>query len=113
MKSKLEKLGSVSHKEIIEKEYGKEGSAKRDQFQEELGNLLLGEFLKNLRKSMNLSQAEVAELMNTDNTYVSKIENNKKLNRIDTIKKYCAALEAELSLKVCLPGGHCQELVLA
>lgn len=112
MATEEKKYTASSFESLLNEELGKPGTEKRDDFQEELDRKLLGKFFQALRKAANLSQKEVAKLMNTNHTYISKIETGQKQIRIDTVRKYCRALNAGLQLVVKLPSGEQSRLTL-
>lgn len=113
IKKKLESLGYVSHEKSLEETYGKIGTKERDQYEKELKMELIGEFLRKIRKERNLTQEDLAHIMGTHKTYVSKIENNFKDHKFTTIKKYIEALNvSKMSLKLELEDGKSKELQL-
>jgi DNA-binding XRE family transcriptional regulator len=110
---KLKRLGFVSHKDVVEKTYGKVGKTKRDDYEKELKMEVLGEFLRQVRRKKNYTQEQVAEIMGTDKTYISKIENNLKDTKLTTIRKYVEALKIpKLSLRLEFEDGSPAELQL-
>jgi len=109
----LRQMGFISHDELKDKKYGPKGSKKRDEYEKELKIELIGDFLKSLRKSMNITQEQLAKIMGTDKTYISKIENNLKETRLETVRKYVEALKVhKMSLKLELEDGKSKELQL-
>jgi HTH-type transcriptional regulator/antitoxin HipB len=81
---------------FIDEQYGKKGSAKRDQFEKGYEEFKLGFLLQQARLEKGLTQEELAEKCGTNKGYISKIENNIKEVRISTLQKI-----VELGL-----GGH-------
>ena len=102
----LRKMGAVTHNELLEKHYGKIGTPKRNEFELESKLEIIGEILKQARKSQNLTQEKIAESMGIDKANISKIENNVKRQRIDTILRFVNALDARMSIKIKLNGEH-------
>ena len=112
-REKLKSLGFVSHRELVDKNYGQKGSAIRDAYEKELKMEILGEFLKQARQKKNYTQEQVAALMGTDKTYISKIENNLKDTKLTTIRKYVEALKIpKMSLRLEFEDGSPAELQL-
>ncbi len=107
-KKVLKDMGAVSHTDHIEKKYGKKGSEKREKFENELQLEIIGETLKKIRKEQNVTQSQLAKLMGSDKTYISRIENNVKTQRIDTIVRFLMGLESKLTLKINTPRGEYQ-----
>jgi HTH-type transcriptional regulator/antitoxin HipB len=71
----------------LEDKYGKIGTPKRDEFQAKSKAFMVGELLKETRKSMHLTQEELAEKTGTKKSYISKLENGKVDAQISTIYK--------------------------
>jgi len=111
---RLKKLGFVSQSESKDKTYGKIGTIRRDEYERELKIELMGEFLKKIRKSKNITQEELALLMGLkDKSYVSKIENDLSELKLSTLRKYVEALKAvKMSIRIEMEDGHPEELVL-
>ncbi len=90
------KNNTKSLDQFIDEQYGKKGSAKRDQFEKGYEEFKLGFLLQQARLEKGLTQEELAEKCGTNKGYISKIENNIKEVRISTLQKI-----VELGL-----GGH-------
>lgn len=58
---------------------------------------LLAINIKNLRKKLNISQEELAELSGVDRTYISLLERSKRNPSILNLKKVCQGLNTSLS----------------
>lgn len=54
--------------------YGVEGSREREVFRCEARNYMLGVILRNERKKQHMTQAQLAEKVGTNKTYISRIE---------------------------------------
>ena len=54
---------------------------------------MFGENLKNARKNKKLSQEEVAEIINTARSNISKYENNQLEPNLETLKLLCQLYE--------------------
>lgn len=54
--------------------YGVEGSREREVFRSEARNYMLGVILRNERKKQHMTQAQLAEKVGTNKTYISRIE---------------------------------------
>jgi HTH-type transcriptional regulator/antitoxin HipB len=61
---------------------------------------LLGEAVKKARKSKNLTQEQLGELVGGQKAQISKIENSTKNARLDTILKIFDALGAKVNFNV-------------
>ena len=85
MKMKNKNLTSLT--EIIDKEYGKKGTEKRDEFEKGYEEFKLGTLIQQARLEKGLTQEQLAEKCGTNKGYISKVENNIKDVRISTLKK--------------------------
>ncbi len=82
--------------QFVEKQYGKEGTPKRDEFEKVYEALKLGFLLQQARLEKGMTQEELAKKCGTNKAHISKIENNLKEVRISTLQRI-----VELGL-----GGH-------
>ena len=71
----------------LDEKYGKKGSPKRDEFEAKSKAFMVGELLKETRKSMHLTQEALADKTGTKKSYISKLENGKVDAQISTIYK--------------------------
>ena len=94
MKAKNKSL--ISLEEFKEKNYGKRGTKKREEFEAGYESFKIGVLLQEARLQKGMTQEELAEKVGTTKSYISKIENNIKEARISTLQKI-----VELGL-----GGH-------
>ena len=72
---------------LIDEEYGKIGTFKRDKFEEGYESFKVGFLIQQARIEKGLTQQELAEKCGTNKGYISKIENNLKEVRISTLQK--------------------------
>jgi predicted XRE-type DNA-binding protein len=86
--------------ELIDKHVGEKGTEKRDQFEYELKLDIIGQIIREARLQKNLTQAQLGELVGVKKSQISKLENNTKHFRIDTVFKVLDALGAKLKLTV-------------
>jgi DNA-binding XRE family transcriptional regulator len=77
--------GVKTFDELIELEYGKIGSEKRNNYEEGAQMFIVSEMLKAARKEANLTQEELAEKAGTKKSYISKIENGKGNIQLSTL----------------------------
>ena len=62
--------------EIIDKRVGRPGTEKRETFDKEVENLVIGFRIQESRKSLNMTQEELARKVNKKREYISRVENN-------------------------------------
>ena len=77
----------LSWDEHLDEKYGKIGSDKREQFQEEVEAFKIGVLIQEARKNKNLTQQELAEKVGTTKSYISRIENNASDIRLSTLMR--------------------------
>jgi len=85
---------------LIDKHIGKEGTQRRDKFENELRLDLLGETIKQARKERKLTQEQLGKLVGVQKAQISKIENNLTDARFETILKVFRALNAKIHFNV-------------
>ena len=69
-------METKSWKEIKDSVYGNEGTERRDQLDRDLESVKIGILLRKAREEKNLTQAQLAELVDKKRTYISRVENN-------------------------------------
>lgn len=58
----------------LDEQYGQEGTPEREAFRAEARNYMLGVMLRDERKKQHMTQAQLAEKVGTNKTYISRIE---------------------------------------
>lgn len=66
----------TSWKDIKDNVYGKQGTERRDQLDRDFEAFKIGLLLRKAREEKNLTQNQLAELVNKKRTYISRVENN-------------------------------------
>ncbi len=99
-KTKKTKRKGMTLAEFETSLYGKKGTPKRDEYDEQLKLELIGELIKQTREHNNLTQTQLGKKLGMDKTYVSRMENNVKTQRLDTIIKVFKALKAQMFIRV-------------
>lgn len=77
----------TSFTEHIEKQYGKRGAKKREEYEEGFEAFKLGVMLQELRKEQGMTQEQLADKCGTTKTYISRIENNASDIRLSTLMR--------------------------
>jgi DNA-binding XRE family transcriptional regulator len=70
------KKNTKTWEEIKDSVYGKKGTERRDELERDFESFKIGLLLREARKKKNLTQEELAELINKTRTYISRVENN-------------------------------------
>ena len=94
----------TNFEELENKYYGKPGSAKREKYELEYRKEVFGYLIKRIRERKNLTQEELAQRLNMDKSYISRIENHQKKMRLDTFLKVLKAMDAKVELRVDFDG---------
>jgi HTH-type transcriptional regulator / antitoxin HipB len=85
MSNKKNNIGGLD--DLIQNEYGKIGTEKRDDFEKGYQEFKIGAMLLNARHEKGLTQEQLAKKVGTTKSYISQIENNFKEVRISTLQK--------------------------
>lgn len=89
--------------QLIDEQYGKKGTPKRDEFDKGYQAFKLGAMIHEARLKKGLTQEELAEKCGTTKSYISRIENNIKEVRISTLQRIVElgfGGQLELSIKL-------------
>ena len=76
MKKERNKMDTKSWKEIKDNVYGKKGTERRDSLERDFESFKIGLLLREAREEKNLTQEQLAELIDKKRTYISRVENN-------------------------------------
>jgi HTH-type transcriptional regulator / antitoxin HipB len=98
--SKKQELITYSLDEITDKHIGKQGTPKRDVFENELRLDLIGEAIRQARIERNMTQEELGRLVGVQKAQISKLENSLTDARFETIIKVFKALNAKINFNV-------------
>lgn len=90
-------MKTITHEEVLSRIVGEPGTAERTAFENELKAEILANQFKELRKSKNLTQQQLAEKTGIEKGQISRIENGKYNLTLATINKIAAALGAKVN----------------
>lgn len=71
----------------LDKNYGKRGEPHRKQFEQEYEAFKLGVLIGEARRSLSMTQQELAERAGTTKAYISRIENDASDIRLSTLMR--------------------------
>lgn len=71
-----------------------------DGFEEGYETFKFGVLLKEARKQSGLTQSELAELMQTKKSAISRIENHSEDMKLSTLEKFASALGKKLEIRL-------------
>ena len=88
---------------LVDEQYGKKGSLKRDKFEKGYQSFKLGALLLEARLEKGMTQEQLADKCGTNKAYISKVENDIKDVRLSTLQKIIeVGLGGKLNLSVTL-----------
>lgn len=93
-------MNAHTFEELLDVEYGKIGTPKRDQFDADATAFCLAETLKEERRRAGLTQEQLAEKIGTKKTYISRLENGKANVQLNTLFRIFEALGRRVSLTI-------------
>ena len=77
---------------VLERKYGKEGTAERAKFDEEAYSFYTRQILLDARKEAKVTQSELAERINVTKSYISRIEKGVMTPSVATFYRIMNAL---------------------
>jgi DNA-binding XRE family transcriptional regulator len=69
-------MNTKSWKDIKDEVYGAKGIDRRDELERDFETFKIGVILKKAREEKNLTQEQLAKLVDKKRTYISRVENN-------------------------------------
>ena len=89
--------------QLVDEQYGKKGTGKRDNFDKGYESFKLGAMIQEARLEKGLTQEQLAVKCGTNKSYISKVENDIKDVRISTLQRIIEiGLGGQLNLSVTL-----------
>jgi DNA-binding XRE family transcriptional regulator len=85
MKRASKKIKLTSFQDHLDKQYGKIGTLKRDEFEARAKAFLIGELIKAERRSAKITQEQLAERIGAKKSFISRIENGKTDIQLSTL----------------------------
>ena len=76
IKSKKSIMKTRSWTEIKDEVYGKKGTVRRDELELEFETFKIGLLLKKAREEKQMTQEQLADLVDKKRTYISRVEND-------------------------------------
>ena len=92
--------GCHTFDEILDVEYGQQGTPERNEFERGAEVFILAERLKEERLKAGLTQEQLAEKIGTKKSYISRIENGKADVQLSTLFRIFEGLGKRVSLTV-------------
>ena len=92
----ISKLNNANN--LLDKKYGREDTASREEFNKEAIAYYYGEILKQRRKDLNLTQENLADKVGLKRSYIAKIEKGATDMQISSLVRISKALDLNLTL---------------
>jgi DNA-binding XRE family transcriptional regulator len=73
---KVNDMNTKSWNEIKDDVYGKKGTSRRDDLEREVESFKIGLLIKKAREEKQLTQEQLAQLVDKKRTYISRVEND-------------------------------------
>ena len=86
--------------DLLDREYGPQGTLERALFETEAEAFCLAETLREQRRLAGLTQQELADKIGTKKSYISKLENGHADVQLSTLFRIFAGLGKRISLTV-------------
>jgi DNA-binding XRE family transcriptional regulator len=83
---------------VLETQYGAHGTSERAKFDEDAYAFYTSQILLDIRKESRLTQAELAQRIGTDKSYISRIEKGVTVPSVATFYRIAAALGRSIEL---------------
>ena len=100
-KSKKDALMNCSNlDELLDVDFGKEGTPSREEFDKETGAFCLAQTLREERLRAGLTQQQLAEKIGTKKTYISRLENGKADVQLSTLFRIFEGLGRRVCLSI-------------
>lgn len=77
-----------THEEMLEETFGPRGTPKRDKFEKDIQDWLIGEAIRQTRLKQQLTQKQLGELVGVKEAQISKIESGKSLSFSTIVKVF-------------------------
>jgi HTH-type transcriptional regulator / antitoxin HipB len=84
---KIKKVNPKTINDLFDQKYGEQGSKSRKDFEQKAEAYMIAELVKDSRRKAHLTQEQLAEKLNVNRTYISKIERASSDIRISTLRK--------------------------
>lgn len=87
-----------NYSEVLDSKYGKPGSPERISFEEEAYAFYTGQIILEARKKAHMTQAELAECIGADKSYISRIEKGITIPSVSTFFRIVNAMGLRVAL---------------
>ena len=99
-REEMKRLNLTPIEDLIEEDFGAEGTPIRMIFDADVDAVILGEHLKEERRKAGLTQEQLAEKIGTKKSYISRVENGHADIQVSTLFKIFHGLGRRVSLTI-------------
>ena len=96
----MRKIRTRPLEELKDKHIGSIGSVERDEYELELNMEVLGDFIKETRNKLEMTQEELGHLVGVQKAQISKLESSVKNTTLTTLMKVFEAMNASVKLNI-------------
>ena len=99
-REKMQQLNLTPIEDLIEEDFGKEGTPSRLEFENGCDAFIIGERLKEERLRAGLTQEQLASRIGTKKAYISRVENGHTDVQVSTLFKIFEGLGRRISINI-------------
>ena len=92
-------MNFYTQEQMVDKHVGAKGTPAREEYDEQIELMLVGEAIRKARQAQNLSQEQLGELVGVQKSQISRLENGKNLT-IASIVRLFKALNQQVLLDI-------------
>ena len=85
--------------QMVDKHVGVKGTAAREEYDEQVEMMLVGEAIRKARQAQSLSQEQLGEMIGVQKAQISRLENGKNLT-LSSIVRLFKALNQKVTLEI-------------
>ena len=92
-------MNFYTQEQMVDKHVGVKGTPAREEYDEQIELLLVGDAIRRTRQAKSLSQEQLGELVGVQKAQISRLENGKNLT-LASISKLFKALNQKVTLDI-------------
>ena len=92
-------MNFYTQEQMVDKHVGAKGTPARDEYDEQVELMLVGDAIRKARQAQSLSQEQLGEMVGVQKAQISRLENGKNLT-ISTIARLFKAINQKVSLDI-------------
>ena len=100
VREKMKQLNLTPIEDLIEEDFGKEGTPSRLEFENGCDAFIIGEQLKEERLRAGLTQEQLADRIGTKKSFISRVEKGHADIQLSTLVKLFRGLGRQISVRV-------------